>query len=92
MSDAGEGLVDASSRLAERMEELEEARRVTRISGPRIDPEHARALESLRLAKADIERQLSTVTHERRRQQLLGALDEVDRRFSALGMPPVLPS
>lgn len=92
MSDAGEGLVDASSRLAERMEELEEERRVARRPGPRIDPEYARAAESLRLAKADIQRQLSTVTHERRRQQLLDALDEVDRRFSALGRPAVRPS
>ena len=92
MSDAGEGLVDASSRLAERMDELEEARRVTNMSGPPVDPEHARARESLRLARADIQRQLSTVTHERRRRQLLDALDEVGRRLSALGVAAVLPS
>ena len=92
MSDAGEGLVDASSRLAERMEELEEARRVTRMSGPRVDPTRARATESLRLAKADIQRQLSTVTHERRRRQLLDGLVEVDQRLSALGVATALPS
>jgi hypothetical protein len=92
MSDAGEGLVDASSRLAERMDELEEARRVTRMSRPPVDPNHARATESLRLAKADIQRQLSTVTHERRRQQLLDALDEVARRLSALSVATALPS
>ena len=92
MSDAGEGLVDASSRLADRMDELEEARRVTRLSGPRGDPARARATELLRLATADIQRQLSTVTHERRRQQLLDALDEVHRRLSALGVAAVLPS
>ena len=92
MSDAGEGLVDASSRLAERMDELEEARGVTRMSGPRVDPACARATESLRLAKADIQRQLSTVTHERRRQQLLDALDEVARRLSALSVATALPS
>ena len=33
MSDGGEGLVDASSRLAERMEEQEEARRAARTAG-----------------------------------------------------------
>jgi hypothetical protein len=92
MSDGGEGLVDASSRLAERMEELEEARRVTRLSGPPIDPEYARATESLRLARADIQRQLSIVTHERRRRQLLDALEEVDRRLSAMGVAGVPPS
>ena len=42
MSDSGEGLVDASTRLAERMEEMEEDRRRARITGPRIDPEKAR--------------------------------------------------
>ncbi len=85
MSDGGEGLVDATSRLAERMEELEEARRSARLAGPAIDPERARALESLRLARTDIQRQLASVTHAGRRQQLLAALDEVERRLSALG-------
>lgn len=90
MSDGGEGLVDASSRLAERMEELEEARRAARVSGPTPDPEHTRVLECLRLAKADIQRQLQTVTHERRREQLVFALDEIERRLDDLGEPPLL--
>ena len=62
------------------------------MSGPPVDPEYARATELLRLAKADIKRQLSTVTHERRRQQLLDALDEVALRMSALGVATALPS
>ena len=92
MSDGGEGLVDASSRLAERMEELEETRRAARMAGPAIDPEHARAVESLRLAKADIQRQLAGVTHNGRRHQLMGALNEIERRLASLGAPAARPS
>jgi hypothetical protein len=84
MSDSGEGLVDASTRLAERMEEMEEDRRRARITGPRIDPEKARALESLRLAKADMQRQLKVISHEARRQQLTSALVEIERRLADL--------
>ncbi len=92
MSDAGEGLVDASSRLAERMEEQEEARRAARHAGPPLDPERVRALEGLRLAKADIQRQLDAATHEGRRRQLMSAMDEVDRRFAALQPPASQPA
>jgi len=84
MSDSGEGLVDASTRLAERMEEMEEDRRRARVTGPRIDPEKARALESLRLAKADMQRQLKVISHEARRQQLTSALVEIERRLADL--------
>jgi hypothetical protein len=84
MSDSGEGLVDASSRLAERMEELEDARRQAKNGGPRIDPEKVRAMESLRLAQADVRRQLAVISHEARRQQLTNALAEIDRRLADL--------
>ena len=92
MSDGGEGLVDATTRLAERMEEMEEARRAARLAGPPIDPERARAVELLRLAKADIQRQLAATAHERRRQQLLSALDDVEHRLAAFGEPDAQPS
>ena len=88
MSDDGEGLVDASSRLEERMDEIQESRRLARQDGPRLDPERVRALESLRLAKADVERQLAVMVHEARRQQLVSALAEISRRLSDL-QPPV---
>jgi hypothetical protein len=84
MSDSGEGLVDATSRLAERIEEMEEDRRRARFAGPRIDPEKLRALESLRLARADVQRQLSVITHEGRRQQLSSAMAEIERRLAEL--------
>ena len=84
MSDSGEGLVDASSRLAERMDELEEERRQTINGAKRVDPARAMALESLRLAKADIGRQLASISHQARRQQLTLALAEVERRLADL--------
>jgi ABC-type phosphate transport system auxiliary subunit len=84
MSDSGEGLVDASSRLAERMDELEEERRQARNGAKREDPVRTGAIESLRLAKADIGRQLASISHEARRQQLTLALAEVERRLADL--------
>jgi hypothetical protein len=84
MGDSGEGLVDASSRLQERMEEIQDSRRMTRQGGSRLDPERIRALESLRLAKIDLERQLSMTQHEVRRLHLVNALAEIDRRLSDL--------
>ena len=84
MSDSGEGLVDASSRLAERMDELEEERRQARNGAKRVDPVRVAAIESLRLAKADIGRQLASIAHEARRQQLTLALAEVERRLADL--------
>jgi len=84
MGDAGEGLVDASSRLEERMQEIQDSRRPSRQGGPRLDPERVLALESLRLARADLERQLATIAHETRRQQLVHALAEINRRVSDL--------
>jgi hypothetical protein len=84
MGDSGEGLVDASSRLQERMEEIQDSRRRTKQGGSSLDPESIRALESLRLAKIDLERQISTTVHEARRLHLMEALAEIDRRLSDL--------
>ena len=84
MSDSGEGLVDASTRLAERMDELEEERRQANNGAKRVDPARARAMESLRLAKADLGRQLAAIAHEARRKQLTLALAEVERRLADL--------
>lgn len=83
MSDAGEGLIDAESRIQERMEELERARFEKSLQDVR-NPEAVRALESLRLARAELERQLQSTTHERRRAHLEQAISEVDRRMASL--------
>jgi hypothetical protein len=82
MGDAGEGLVDAESRLAERMEEREQEKRKARQTGKAVDPEKARQLESFRLAKTEMERQLELTTHETRKTQLQQAIAELDRRIA----------
>lgn len=81
MGDAGEGLIDADSRIQERMEELERERRQTQAGKTLRDPEKVRALESLRLARTELERQLGATTVERRRAQIRQAIEEIDRRM-----------
>ena len=84
MGDAGEGLVDAESRLAERMEEREQEKRKARQAAKGGDPERARQLESLRLARTEMQRQLDVTTHAARKQQLGQAIAELDRRIRAV--------
>ena len=83
MGDAGEGLIDADARIQERMEELERERTRTRTVD-KGDPEKVRALESLRLAQAELQGQLNATTHERRRTQIEQALVEVERRMKEM--------
>lgn len=80
MGDAGEGLIDADSRIQERMEELERERKQAQTKTVR-DPEKVRALESLRLARTELEQQLLVTTNERRRAQIAQAIEEVARRM-----------
>jgi hypothetical protein len=81
MGDAGEGLVDAESRLAERMEEREEEKKRARQGGKGTDPEQSRQVESLKLARVEMQRQLDVATHQARKQQLTQALAEIDKRI-----------
>jgi hypothetical protein len=84
MGDAGEGLVDAESRLAERMEEREEEKKKARQGAKGGDPERARQVESLRLARTEMQRQLELTTHQARKQQLSQAIAEIERRITQL--------
>ena len=84
MGDAGEGLVDAESRLAERMEEREQEKRRARQGGKGPDPELVRQIESLRLARTEMQRQLELTVHDARKQQLTQAIAELDRRIGEL--------
>ena len=84
MGDAGEGLIDQESRIQERMEELAREKSIVTRAGDTRDPEQVRAIESLRLARTELERQLAATTHEGRRGQLTAAIAEVDRRLVAL--------
>lgn len=81
MGDAGEGLIDAESRIQERMEDAERERSKSRNRDHR-DPEQVRAVESLKLARTELERQLASTLHEQRRSQLGLAIAEVDRRMA----------
>jgi len=81
MGDAGEGLIDAQSRIQERLEEIERERAPRQGRAIR-DPELVRALESLRLARTELERQLAVTTHERRKAQIAQAMVEIDRRMA----------
>jgi hypothetical protein len=83
MGDAGEGLVDAESRLAERMEEREQEKKRARLAA-KGDPERIRQLESLRLARTEMQRQLELTTHQARKQQLGQAIEELDKRIAQL--------
>lgn len=80
MGDAGEGLIDQDSRIQERMEELERDR-ARKHAKPVRNPEKVRALESLKLARKELESQLTATANERRRTQLQQAIAEVDRRI-----------
>ena len=80
MGDAGEGLIDADSRIQERLEDLARSREEARAVEVR-DPDAVRELESLRLARAELQRQLETTAHERRRTQIEQAIAAVEHRM-----------
>ncbi len=84
MGDAGEGLIDADTRLQERMDELEESRKAQKDKGPKVDPEHARQAESLHLARTELQGQLKMTTNPIRRDQIGQAVAEIERRLSAM--------
>ena len=83
MGDAGEGLVDAESRIQERLDEIARERDQKRSKGPK-DPEAVREFESLRMARAEFERQLATPAYERRWPAITQGIQERDRRMEAL--------
>jgi len=82
MGDMGEALIDAEDRIQERIAELALER--ARVPGRIIrDPEAYRALESLKLARTEVMRQLKTTTHPGRRLQLTQALEDLERRIAS---------
>lgn len=82
MGDAGEGLVDAESRIAERREEVERARQERKREAPK-NPDALRALESLKLGRAELQRQFDATTDERRRKAIVLALEDLDKKIGA---------
>jgi len=83
MGDSGEGLVDADARIQEQIEEREAERRRRTGGLPAIDPERVRRAESLRLARAELERQSTATTHPVRKQQIQAALEEIEKQLAA---------
>jgi hypothetical protein len=83
MGDSGEGLIDNEARIQERMEELQRDRE--RARKPFVqNPELARQLESLQLARKELRRALDCATHAARKVQLTAALADLDRRIAGL--------
>jgi hypothetical protein len=82
MGDGAEGLVDAQSRIQDRLDELEQSRR----GRSRVvkNPDLEQRLQSLRLARTDLQRQADAGVHATRRDQLAKAIAEIDRRIAAL--------
>ena len=83
MGDSGEGLVDAEARIQEQIEERESERRRRNTAQPAMDPERIRQIESLRLARAELERQSGATTHPVRKQQIQAAIAEIDKRIAS---------
>ena len=82
MGDAGEGLVDAEARIQERMDELERERSA-RHAKPPPDPAGASRVESLRLARVDLQRQAdAATTHPKLRAVRAQALADLDRQLA----------
>jgi hypothetical protein len=84
MGDSGEGLIDQDSRIQERMDELARAR-AERGAAEIKDPDAVRELESLRLARTELERQLESTAHDRRRAQIAQAIADVDKKSQEIG-------
>jgi hypothetical protein len=83
MNDAGEALVDAEARLQERMEEREAERRRRGGRASLLEPRKARELESLKLARKELQRQAAATANALRRTQIDAAIGEIDRRLAS---------
>jgi hypothetical protein len=84
MGDSGEGLIDAQGRIQERIEELEREKLSRRRGRSVENPELKRAVESLTLARTQLERQLKIATNDTRKAQIVEAVEELGRRLAKL--------
>jgi hypothetical protein len=83
MGDSGEGLVDNEARIQERMDQLK-ADRDTAKKPKLKNPEQIRKLESLRLARIEMDRQLQNSTNPARKNQIQKAIEDLDRQLEEL--------
>jgi hypothetical protein len=82
MGDAGEGLVDAEDRYQQLLAEREQERQRHGVATQ--DPEKMRKVQSIRLARAELERQQAVTESSIRREQIKQALADLDRRLAEL--------
>ena len=82
MGDAGEGLVDAEDRFQQHLAEREQERERRGVALQ--DPERMKKLQSLQLARAELERQQAVTQNAIRREQIRQALADLDRRLAEL--------
>jgi len=83
MGDSGEGLVDSEARIQERMDQLQADRENSRK--PRVvNSERNRKIESLRLARIQMERQLETASSPARKNQIRRAVEDLDLQLKQL--------
>jgi hypothetical protein len=78
MGDAGEGLVDAESRIQELMDQRE-ADKKAKANTVIVDAQAAERAYSKELVRASLRDQLAAATHPVRRQQLEAAIQDLDR-------------
>jgi hypothetical protein len=83
MGDAGEGLIDAEDRFQQWVAEREQQKQRKGVAS--ADPERERKLNSLRLAKAELERQRAVTQSPIRQKQIVQALADLERAISDLG-------
>ncbi len=82
MGDAGEGLIDAEDRFQQWVAEREQQKQRKGVAS--ADPERERKLNSLRLAKAELERQRSVTGSPIRQKQIAQALADLDSQLKKL--------
>lgn len=83
MGDAGEGLIDAEDRLQQWVAEREQQKQRKGVAA--ADPERERKLSSLRLAKAELERQRAVTESPIRQKQIVQALQDLEAAISNVG-------
>ena len=82
MGDAGEGLIDAEDRFQQWVAEREQQKQRKGVAS--VDPERERKLNSLRLAKAELERQRAVTQSPIRQKQIGHALTDLEAQIHKL--------
>ena len=82
MGDAGEGLIDAEDRFQQWVAEREQQKQRRGVAA--ADPERERKVNSLRLAKAELERQRAVTQSPIRQKQIAQALEDLEGQLKKL--------